>query len=109
LVSRSEDAQNAAAPLTILAVAGFFISFRVLDAPEGMLAVIAAMIPFTAPFVVPVRLALDAIPLWQVILSMAVMAASIVVLIRLAARVYAGGLLRFGARVKIREAWRGAG
>jgi len=109
LVSRSEDAQNAAAPLTILAVAGFFISFRVLDAPEGMLAVIAAMIPFTAPFVVPVRLALDAIPLWQVILSMAVMAGSIVVLIRLAARVYAGGLLRFGARVKIREAWRGAG
>lgn len=109
LVSRSEDAQNAAAPMTILAVVGFFVSFRVLDAPEGVLAVIAALFPFTAPFVVPVRLALDAIPPWQVVLSILVMAGAIVVLIRLAARVYAGGLLRFGARVKIREAWRGAG
>lgn len=109
LVSRMEDAQNVAFPLSMVAVAGFFVSIAALGNPDGPAAVIGTFIPFTAPFVVPVRAALDAIPAWQYILSVVIMLVSIAGLTVLAGRIYAGGLLRFGTRVKLRDAWRSAG
>ncbi|HLU32295.1 MAG TPA: ABC transporter permease, partial [Acidimicrobiia bacterium] len=108
LVSRMEDAQSAAAPLSILAVVGYFLSFQALNEPEGMVAVVGTFIPFTAPYVAPIRLALRAIAPWEMILAIVITVGSIVVMVRLAGRVYAGGLLRFGSRVKWREAFRSA-
>ncbi len=108
LVSRMEDAQNVAFPLSMIAVAGFFVSIAALSNPDGPAAVIGTFIPFTAPFVVPVRAALDAIPAWQYVLSVVIMLVSIAGLTVLAGRIYAGGLLRFGTRVKLRDAWRSA-
>ena len=61
LASRPEDAQSAAFPMTMLAVAGFFVSINALDDPTSMLARITSFIPFTAPFVVPIRQSLDGI------------------------------------------------
>ena len=109
LVSRMEDAQNVAFPLSMVAVAGFFISITALSDPDGPAAVIGTFIPFTAPFVVPVRAALIAIPLWQYLIAVVLTMGTIVGLVLVAGRIYAGGLLRFGTRVKLRDAWRSAG
>ncbi len=108
LVSRTEEANTIAMPMSMTAVVGLFISFAALENPDGTVAVIASFIPVTAPFVVPVRTALDAIPLWQYAASLVICLASIWVLTLVAGRIYAGGLLRYGGRVKIREAWRSA-
>ncbi len=108
LASRSEDAQSVAFPMSMMAVAGLFVSFAALENPDGTLAVVATFIPLTAPFVVPVRAALDAIPFWQYALAVAVTLTAILVLIRIAGRIYSGALLRFGGRTKFREAWRAA-
>lgn len=108
LVSRSEDAQSVAFPMSMLAVAGFFLSFAALESPEGTLAIVGTFVPLTAPFVVPVRVALDAIPGWQFAASVAISVLSILVFVRIAGRIYAGALLRFGGRTKFREAWRAA-
>ncbi|HSJ33808.1 MAG TPA: ABC transporter permease [Acidimicrobiia bacterium] len=108
LVSRMEDAQSAAAPLSILAVVGYFLSFQALNEPDGVVAVVGTFIPFTAPYVAPIRLALRTIEPWEMILAVLITVGSIVVMVRLAGRVYAGGLLRFGGRMKWREAFRSA-
>lgn len=108
LVSRSEDAQSVAFPMSMLAVGGFFLGFAALEDPEGTAAVVGTLIPLTAPFVVPIRVALDAIPGWQFAASVAIVLVSILVLVRIAGRIYSGALLRFGGRTKFREAWRGA-
>jgi len=108
LVSRMEDAQNVAFPMSMIAVAGFFVSIAALSDPDGTVAVVGTFIPFTAPFVVPVRAALGAIPAWQYIAAVVVTIGAIVGLTLVAGRIYAGGLLRFGTRVKLREAWRSA-
>ncbi|HEU4915546.1 MAG TPA: ABC transporter permease [Acidimicrobiia bacterium] len=108
LVSRMEDAQNVAFPMSMIAVAGFFVSIAALSDPDGTAAVIGTFIPFTAPFVVPVRAALEAIPAWQYIAAVVITIATIIGLVLVAGRIYAGGLLRFGTRVKLREAWRSA-
>jgi ABC-2 type transport system permease protein len=108
LVSRMEDAQNVAFPMSLIAVAGFLVAISTLSDPDGAIAIIGTFIPLTAPFVVPVRVALGAIPAWQYLASVLLTVASIIGLVFVAGRIYAGGLLRYGGRVKVREAWRSA-
>lgn len=108
LVSRTEDAQTIAFPMSLVAVAGFFVSISALDDPGGMAAVIGTFVPLTAPFVVPVRAALQSIPVWQYAASVVLTLATIIAMVFVAGRIYRGALLRFGGRIKLREAWRGA-
>lgn len=105
LVSRTEDAQSASTPVTIAAVASFMVTFVALNDPDGLTAQIATFVPFTAPYVVPVRFSLDAIAWWEVAASVAVTLVVSVLLIRLAGRIYRGALLSYGARLKLRDAW----
>lgn len=108
LVSRTEEANTIAMPMSMAAVVGFFVSIGALNDPDGLVATIFTFVPVTAPFVVPVRTALQAIPEWQYLLALAICLASIGVLTVLAGRIYAGGLLRYGGRVRLREAWQSA-
>ena len=84
LVSRMEDAQNVAFPMSMIAVAGFFVSIAALGDPDGTAAIIGTFIPFTAPFVVPVRAAFGAIPAWQYVVAVVLTIATIVGLVLVA-------------------------
>ncbi len=108
LVSRMEDTQTIALPMSLAAVGGFFLSIMALEDPTGPAALVGTFVPISAPFVVPVRTALEAIPSWQYALALVVCVVSIGLLTLVAGRIYAGGLLRFGTRVGVREAWRSA-
>ncbi|MPZ54590.1 MAG: hypothetical protein GEU79_18005 [Acidimicrobiia bacterium] len=105
LVSRAEDAQAASAPLSVLAVIAYFVSFAALADPDGVAAMVGTYVPFLAPFVVPVRVALQSIEIWAFVLSIGITLATVALVIGLAARIYAGGLLNFGERLKISQAW----
>jgi ABC-2 type transport system permease protein len=108
LVSRMEEAQSVATPLTMVGVAGYLAAFAVLENPDGIVARVTTFLPPTAPFVVPIRQAQDAITWWESALAVAIMLAATYGLIRLAGRVYSGAILRVGARVKLRDAWQSA-
>lgn len=108
LVSRPEEAQNISFPMTLLGIVGFILAITALNSPDGAAALVGTFLPLAAPFVIPVRTTLDAIPVWQYGAGLALTVASIVGLVLLAGRIYAGGVLRVGARVKVRDAWRGA-
>ena len=72
------------------------MSFFVLDDPDGALAVVMTFVPLTAPFVVPVRFALESISMVALVGSVVVAIAFIIGATFLAGRVYIGGLLQFG-------------
>jgi ABC-2 type transport system permease protein len=55
--------------------------------------------------VMPTRVALGPVPLWQLILAMVLVVVFSYLVIRAAARVYRGALLRLGAKVRLRDAW----
>lgn len=105
LVSRQEDAQSAATPVALLLTGAYVATIAVvLPAPDSIAARILTFFPVTAPTTVLARTALGSIAWWEVAISALVIIASAVVMIRLAARAYAGAVLRFGGRVKLREA-----
>jgi ABC-2 type transport system permease protein len=110
LASRQEEASNASTPVTMVAMLSYFVAiFAVIDDPNGLVANIATFFPPSAPFVVPLRAAFDAIPPWQIVIAAIVTIIGIYVLFTIGARVYAGAVLQFGGRIKLRDAWRSAG
>jgi ABC-2 type transport system permease protein len=106
IVSRQEDLQSSSTPVTMILVAGYLVDFPVLNDPSSTLAVITSLVPFTAPIVMPVRVAVGAAGGAEIVASLAVLAASIALLIPLGARIYAGAVLRMGKPMKVREALR---
>ncbi len=110
LASRMEEASNASTPVTMIAMISYFVAiFAVISEPDGTVATIATFLPPSAPFVVPLRAAFDAIPAWQIGLSALITMAGIWVLFVIGARVYSGAVLQVGGRMKLRDAWRSAG
>lgn len=109
LASRTEDAQAAVGPLTLLLLASYFVSFTTIDNPDGAVAVVGSFLPPTAPLMMPIRTALTDVPTWQPLVAVAVQLVSIVGLVRLGGRLYRGAVLRVGRRLSLREAWRATG
>jgi ABC-2 type transport system permease protein len=110
LASRMEEASNASTPVTMVAMISYFVAiFAVINDPAGTVATIATFLPPSAPFVVPLRAAFDAIPPWQIGLSVLITLAAIWVLFVIGARVYSGAVLQTAGRIKLRDAWRSGG
>jgi len=107
LTSRVEDASNAAAPVSVLLFAGYLASIAAVSAPESTMTTLLSFFPPTAPFVMPLRITVVSVPTWQLVASALTTAAAVWLLVLVAARLYTGGLLRTGARVPLRVAWRG--
>lgn len=103
IVSRQEDVQSTTSPLLIALIAGYLGSLAVAEEPDGGLAVAATLLPPFAPLVVPVRAARDALPLWELLASTALMLVAIAALLWLAARVYERSVLRMGAPMRLLE------
>jgi ABC-2 type transport system permease protein len=110
LASRMEEASNASTPVTMVAMTSYFVAILgVINDPDGTVATIATFIPASAPFVVPLRAAFDAIPAWQIGLSIVITLIGIWALFTVGARVYSGAVLQTAGRMKLRDAWRSAG
>jgi ABC-2 type transport system permease protein len=108
MVSRQEDLQSSTTVLTILLVIGYLLAFPAIDDPDGGLAVAASIFPLFAPIVMPLRVALDAASAVEIAASLALLVASVAVLVPLGARLYERSVLRMGKPMKVREAWRAA-
>lgn len=107
-VSRQEDLQGAIILPVFLILPGFFLAQVAGEFPDGTLAVVGSLVPFWSPMVMPVRMAAGGVPWWEVAISVLLVVLTIVVLVRVGARVYTGAVLRTGARVKLRDAWKAA-
>ncbi len=105
LVSRQEEAQNAAFPLTMMLMAAYFIASFSIGGENTILRV-SSLLPMFAPMTMPIRIAGGDAAGWEIAVSLGLMVIATYGLIRFAGRVYAGGILQSGGRVKWREAFR---
>jgi ABC-2 type transport system permease protein len=107
LVSRQEDVQAALMPITAVLVVAFVLGFAVLSGnPAGATATVLSLLPPLSPILMPGRIALAAVPLWQVGLAVVFTALSVVLLARLGGVVYRNSVLRMGPRLRMRDTLR---
>jgi ABC-2 type transport system permease protein len=107
-VTRQEDVQTAATPLIMAVLMSFFLSFQAVDDPTSTISRVLSFVPLSAPLVMPVRMIVGDVAAWEVLLSAAVVLASIAVVIVIAGRLYGRAVLQTGGRVKLRALLRGA-
>lgn len=105
-VSRQEDLQGVLMMPVVLLVPGFFFAQLATDDPDSTLAVVASFIPLWSPMVMPTRAAVGDVPVWELLLAVALIVATAFLLIRAGGRIYTGAILSLGAKVRLRDAWR---
>jgi ABC-2 type transport system permease protein len=109
LVSRQEDVGGVITPALMFVIVGYVIGISILPSdPDNALAEVLSVIPVFAPTLMPMRLAMGGVPVWEAALSVVLVAALIPLLVWLAGRIYANAVMRSGARVKLKDALRAA-
>ena len=101
-VDSDEDAQQMMFPVTMPLIFSIIILFAVAKNPEGPLAFWASMIPLTSPVTMMVRIPFG-IPVWQIVLSMTILLATIFGTIWMAGKIYRTGILMYGKKVTLKE------
>lgn len=96
------EGQSLTIPITIPVLLAFYIMMVAVQAPNSSLAVWSSMFPLFSPIVMPARLAFDP-PLWEVALSLVLLAATSVFFVWLSARIYRVGILMYGKKVTFKE------
>lgn len=107
-VTTPQEAQPLAAPISLLSSAPLFMLAPILAQPNGTLATVLSLIPFSAPMTMLMRLPLAEIPAWQLALSLLLLIGSVIGAMLLAARVMRLGMLRYGKRLSLKEMFGGA-
>ncbi|MBC8172651.1 MAG: ABC transporter permease [Chitinophagales bacterium] len=99
------DIQLYTFPLTMMILISIFIMMAVIQQPHSDLAFWASVIPFSSPIVMPAIIPFDP-PVWQIILSVAMLILGFIFTTWLAARIYRVGILMYGKKIKIREVFK---
>lgn len=92
----------AMAPL-VFAISTYWL---VLTNPTSRVSVIMSETPFLAPVLMPLRVSLQAAPVWQIALSLVLLFISIIIVIIASAKIYRIGVLMYGKRPTLPELFR---
>jgi ABC-2 type transport system permease protein len=98
LVSRAEDLQVLALPLSLIAIVGYFQAVMALSGGISPLVRISSFVPFWSPFVMLTRLTVGHVEAWELALSFGLLLAAIPIVGIVAVRVYSAGVLLYGQR-----------
>ena len=103
LVSRVEDVNSITAPLTIVNVGVYLVSFYALADPNAQIVRVLSFVPFFTPMVMFIRVALGSAAIWEFVVGAVLVAITSYLLTWLAARIYRVGVLLYGKRPSVRE------
>ena len=98
LIESPQDAQGLMLPVLLPILLSIFTLGPVARDPQSTLAVVLSLIPLTSPITTTVRLAVDALPWWELLLSYSLLIAGFLGSLWLSARIYRMGLLMYGKK-----------
>ena len=102
-VSKPEDIQSANSPIALIAVVGFYLSYFTMMNPTSQLNNIAAMLPISSPFCMPFRIMMGLASTTDVIISIAILIVTILIIARVAIKIYSNAILNYGTKMSISD------
>lgn len=105
LVDSEADTQQFSLPITLPLIFSIAIGMSVLNNPDGHLATLFSIIPFTSPVVMMVRIPFG-VGLGEFFLSAGILVLSFIASVWVSARIYRVGILLYGKRPLWRDLWR---
>ena len=96
------EGQQLMMPIIIPVILALTMVTAVFNDPDGPIAVFGSMFPLFSPIVMPARLPFDP-PIWQVLVSIFILIASVIFMTWMAGRIYRVGILMYGKKVSFKE------
>ena len=103
LVSRQEDLGSTTGVVMMLVMGPYFAVMFFSDNATVM--TVLSYVPFSSAIAMPVRLFANEAQVWEPLAALGLLAASVVLTVLLASRVYSGSLLQTGGKVRLTKAW----
>jgi len=103
LVPDIDEARGVSFLLAVPALVGFLLAQFQTGDPHGLVMTGLSMFPLTAPFVMMLRLMLGGVPTWQILVTLFLMGATSMLIIRAAARMFRAQHLLSGERFRLRR------
>lgn len=104
-VENEGDAAQLQMPITIPLMIAYFIILIAYQNPDSGVVVWGSMIPFTSPIVMLARIPYG-VPVWQLVVSIALLLATFVGCAWLSAKIYKVGILMFGKKSTFKDLWK---
>ncbi|MEX1136090.1 MAG: ABC transporter permease [Balneolales bacterium] len=102
-VDSETDTQQLMVPVIFLLIIPIMLLGGVASDPASNFAIIASLFPFFSPILMPVRMAVIDLPLWQLFASLLFSTLTFLLIIWLSARIYRVGILMYGKKASLRE------
>ena len=103
MVNSDEEAQQLSFVVVMPIVIAMMFMMFVFRAPSAPLSVALSLVPFFAPILMFIRIMVEQPPMWQIALCIALMMATIYVVVSVCARIYRVGILMYGKRPTLPE------
>jgi ABC-2 type transport system permease protein len=103
LVTSEQEAQNFTFFVMLPIVASVILMFFVMRQPSASASVLLSMVPFFAPILMYMRIVVQQPPLWEIVLCIVLLSATVYLLTVICARVYRVGVLMYGKRPTLPE------
>ena len=102
-VSKLEDINTAVTPITYVFIIAFIVVITAMTSGEvdTILMKICSYIPFTSPMAMFTRIAMSNVPMWEILLSIVTLVASLIGIGIISAKIYRIGVVLYGNRPKI--------
>lgn len=104
LVSKTEDIGKSAGNISMIYVIVFMLTMFNLTKPDGMIIKVMSFIPFSSCNAMFVRVAMGTVPTIEIIISLVLLIASIVIVGFLGAKIYRMATLMYGNPIKLSNA-----
>jgi ABC-2 type transport system permease protein len=101
-VDQQEDTQQFMTPVMIFMIFALYAGIYSMENPDGPLAFWCSFVPFTSPIVMMIRLPFD-VPLWEKLVSVALLYATSIGITWLSGKIYRVGILMYGKKPNIKE------
>ena len=102
-VSKPEDIQSANSPIALLAAVGFYLSYFTMMQPTSKLNVFAAMFPISSPFCMPFRVMMGLASGVDVLISILILIATIIIVAKVAIKIYSNAILNYGTKMSFKD------
>lgn len=100
--NHSDDIQQVTMLVTIPLILAVFVLANTVNSPDSSLSYWFSIIPFTSPVVMMGRMVYGA-PIQDVLLSMTLLAVTVILIIQLSGKIYKTAILHTGKKVSIKE------
>lgn len=106
MVTTAQEGGQLAMPIILILIVSFYLFLPVSRSPDSAFSFWVSMLPFSAPVAMLVRIVTQTPPFWQIALSLVIGFSTVLLIMWFASRVYRVGMLMYGKRASLSEAWR---